>query len=412
MKYWLWFCWLFPAAVWGQSFQGTVVDSATGRPLPYAQVRWYPSGPGTLSNEAGGFVIKAPRGQPTDTIRISYLGYHPQYLLASQWQDDTLLIALAEAGLTLDSVHILPHQAEVLLLQALAAIPDNYHAAPVNAELFFRELIQEDDHYVELSEAVMRAYKQPPRAENSSGDQLQVLKGRRKALPMRDSTVKLRLGSGIPQALVSHPVIGKPFSFSFLKEKEMRLYQYELKGITRYQGREVYVIHFDQAEKLRKRLYRGEIFLDVQDLAFVQISYEPSPRGKKFRMSQVMGVGDQAKLTFIRLLGYRIDPQGDGGRVTCVRHDGQWYLQYVQRDMAMIIDTPEREAAAGPADVRIIGEMLFTDIAFEQRAQPIPADQRLQPGTPMKEAVGSYDATFWQNYQVIQLRPELAELFD
>lgn len=397
--------------VWGQSFQGTVVDSATGRPLPYAQVRWHPSGPGTLTNEAGDFVIKAPFGHPTDTLRVSYLGYHPQYLLASQWQSDTLLIALAEAGLTLDSVHILPNQAEELLLQALAAIPENYHAAPVNAEVFFRELIREDDRYVELSEAVMRVYKQPPRAESTSGDHLQVLKGRRKTLPMRDSTVKLRLGSGIPQALVSHPVVGKPFSFSFLKEDEMKLYEYELKGLTRYQDREVYVIHFDQANKLRKRLYRGEIYLDVQDLAFVQVRYEPSPRGKKFRMSQVMAVGDQAKMTVIRLLGYRIDPQGDGGRVTCVRHQGQWYLHYVQRDMTMIVDTPKREAK-GPADVRIIGEMLFTDIAYEQPAQPIPAAQRLERGTSMKEAVGAYDATFWQNYQVIQLRPELADIFD
>jgi hypothetical protein len=412
MRLLIWLSLLFPALVWGQGFEGVVVDSATGSPLAYAQVRWHPNGPGTLTNEAGGFMIMAPAGLPTDTLRVSYLGYPPRLLTTAQWPERSpLTIPLPEAGITLDSVQILPIEPEDLLRQALQAIPTNYHAQPINAELFYRELIQEDDRYVELSEAVMRAYKQPPRAQRSGGDQLQLLKGRRRTLPQKDSTLTVQLGAGLPQLLVGYPVVGAPLSHSFLQPEDMNLYEYQWAGTTQYQGREVYVIRFDQAKKLRKRLYRGEIYLDVRDLAFVQINYEPSPRGKKFRLSQLMGLGQQSKLAIAHMLGYRLDPQGDTGRILCVRQGEDWYLSYLRRNVTFLIDTPQRQGK-GPATVVIASEMLFTDLAADRPGQPIPDSQRLPPDTPMKEAVGHYDASFWENYQTIQLRPELAELFE
>lgn len=63
-----------------QRFSGRVVDEKTGEPLPFAKVYVAPER-GTMTNYEGSFVVEAT---PNETLKISFIGYASQEILASK----------------------------------------------------------------------------------------------------------------------------------------------------------------------------------------------------------------------------------------------------------------------------------------------------------------------------------------
>ena len=68
----------------------------------------------------------------------------------------------------------------------------------------------------------------------------------------------------------------------FLDKANFYLYDYSFAGVQEYNGRQVYKIEFDQKDKVKKPLYKGELYIDVQSLAFIHFEYGLSPKGLKF----------------------------------------------------------------------------------------------------------------------------------
>ena len=69
------------------NLSGTVSDAETGEPLPYAAVFYIKKHLGTSTNNDGEFKFFIPLGSPTDTIRISYVGYEPLFLTIESCQN-------------------------------------------------------------------------------------------------------------------------------------------------------------------------------------------------------------------------------------------------------------------------------------------------------------------------------------
>lgn len=66
---------LLPWPVWGQSYQGQVLDSLTRQPIAYVNIGVVGRGLGTVSDPKGQFRLALPDSLPSDLVRFSCVGY-------------------------------------------------------------------------------------------------------------------------------------------------------------------------------------------------------------------------------------------------------------------------------------------------------------------------------------------------
>lgn len=87
------------------AFVGSVIDAATGKPIPFVNIGVVDRAIGTVSNEEGDFLLEFRREkvQPTDVLRVSSLGYEfsevPLSRLDQQTEKYTFRLTPAPIGL-------------------------------------------------------------------------------------------------------------------------------------------------------------------------------------------------------------------------------------------------------------------------------------------------------------------------
>ena len=99
---------------------------------------------------------------------------------------------------------------------------------------------------------------------------------------------------------------------NILSKKNFRNYDFVLKDITFYDNREVYIIAFDQKDKVKKARFKGVIYLDMENLAFLAMDVSLSPKGTPYATYKIPFV--YAKATDFRW------------RVSYRQINGKWYL--------------------------------------------------------------------------------------
>src|SRR5688500_10250746 len=140
---------------------GFIMDKATMLPLPYTSLAIRNASLGTIANEAGEFRITIPGKLIKDTLVISYVGYAKQvYPISTLASKVPLNIFLVQETTQLREVVVRDTRldANEIMEKAVGAIKKNYPTAAFMMEGFFREIIQEDMQYVDLTESAIRVY--------------------------------------------------------------------------------------------------------------------------------------------------------------------------------------------------------------------------------------------------------------
>ena len=85
---------------------GQVIDAATEEPLPYVNVGLVNQNIGTVTDEAGYFVLEVPgNGYADATLRFSMIGFEPQDFTLQEYRDQKILtIPLQEKATALEEV--------------------------------------------------------------------------------------------------------------------------------------------------------------------------------------------------------------------------------------------------------------------------------------------------------------------
>ena len=389
------------APLFGQfAVEGIVTDGATGAFVPFAQVRVLGTGSGTLTNEEGRFSLQIAG---PDTLLVAAIGYDSRRVPVRRTDSD-LTIALDTRTYSLAEVLIVPVTAEEILTQALAAIPQNYGHEPVLMQAFYRELIAQNGEYAALNEAVVDLYKTANGPEPQQQDQVRLVKGRRRGDAPKIPNLSLTLGPGGIHRLSGTAVTGQQMLESFLDPDHFKLYTYELTGVQAYQGRQVYEIRFDQERRLRKKLYAGTIYVDVETLAFVSIAYEISAEGRKFRASQLGGLKVQASLALARMLGYDFGVEDEQGRIDFRYHQARWYLAYHGYALDFALHIPEKATGDTlPQDIAIRArrELAVTRFEAGQPAAPFAPDVQFSRDSSLDAYAGPYEDSFWAGYSYL-----------
>ena len=95
---------LLPMLTLAQSFTGSVLDEPSGAPLPYASIGVRGKRVGGIADLNGQFRIDLTQALPTDTVVISYLGYHAKTLLRRDVSQATYQIKLVPNAVQLPEV--------------------------------------------------------------------------------------------------------------------------------------------------------------------------------------------------------------------------------------------------------------------------------------------------------------------
>ncbi|MEE9461952.1 MAG: carboxypeptidase-like regulatory domain-containing protein, partial [Bacteroidales bacterium] len=252
-----------------ESYTGKILDSETKKPVVFANVILKGTSIGTVSNADGEFLIKVPAKSDIQVLEISHIGYETKLIKLPDLEGDNASIMLSSVTLPIEAVTVSYGDPVDLLLTAINNIPKNYSVDPVMLKAFYRETIKQNRNYVGVAEAVLDIYK----AEygNSIGsDRPLIYKGRKSQDYKKMDTIIVKLQGG-PYVSLMLDIAKNPGEI--LSPDMMDQYVYTYGGITSVQDRQAMIIKFEPKEYVNIPLYRGSIFLDVENLAFIGMDF-------------------------------------------------------------------------------------------------------------------------------------------
>ncbi len=252
---------------------GRIVDYNSKNPISYADVYINNNTIGTLSNNDGNFILKIPLAYKSDSLHFSCLGYKTFSILIDSLSPEVNLVALKPLPIYIKEVEVKPVEAIKLIQDAIDKIPVNYSRIPLINTAFYRELVRENNYYVNLSEAVLSIYKEP--YDSYKNDQVIILKGRKSSFVKPMDTLFFKLQGGPFISLLLDIAKNKSI---ILSNEYLNDYNFKLEDIVIIKDRPVYLISFDQKDNIQYPLYKGKLYIDRRTMAFVRADFMISPK--------------------------------------------------------------------------------------------------------------------------------------
>lgn len=284
-------------------------------PVPYVSIQLDSTSIGTVSNQDGQFELKIPSKYKDKRLLFSCIGYES---IATKIESK-LIINIHSSSIKIDEIIVNPIKPLDLLKSAIREIPNNYSNKPVYLNAFYRSLSIEDTNYTQLLEASCIFHSMPyddnfdvDSAEkkyfektdwgntfffesipeyfdlyNNPNDQVKVLEVR----ISENNSTKLNTYYPVGGSLGLFATNKAKYQNQFMDEKYFRFYKYSYKGQLVYNNSRVNVISFRPKtfqirdinpgyvrkyyrRKFYKAEFEGDIYIDVNSLAFVKIEYQ------------------------------------------------------------------------------------------------------------------------------------------
>lgn len=261
----MWLCCLCATAqedaFW--TLSGRVTDAKTHKPMPHVSVT--DRSVGTVTNEAGEFILKLP--QAPQAVTFSCLGYKTQHLSAAAIDGGRVEVRMVASSVMLEEIVVQGADAKELVLKAMGKIGDNYPSVANRLRGFYRETVEKRSHFTSISEGVVDVYKSAY-TKNDWRDGVAILKGRRLLSQRPSDTLAVKLQGG-PVLPISLDVVKE--RDILLDEKELDNYSFRYASMSRADDRNQYVVEITPLYVLPYALYHGRLYIDQETLAFTRI---------------------------------------------------------------------------------------------------------------------------------------------
>jgi hypothetical protein len=369
-----------------RTFTGKVIDNTTKKPVVFANVYLIGSSLGTVTNAEGEFVLKVPVNELDRKVGFSYLGYNNMVIPLAEMKDKGNVVKLETSAVSLDAVVIRTDDPIDLLNMAFKKIAENYKSDPEMLIGFYRETVKQNKSYVAVAEAVLDVYKS---SYNSmvDYDRVQIYKGRKSQDVKKMDTLMFKLQGG-PRTSFLLDVVKNPGEL--LSEDYLENYNFRFAGFATIDGRDNYVIEFDQKENVELPLYKGRIYLDTKNMAFARIEFSLSDK------ALVLASSDLVRK---KPMDLRVDVLGADYLVNYRILNGKWYLNHVRSELTFRCNwkkkrynstyTTALEMAVTDRDTININRSRYRD---QSKSSDIFADK-----------VNSYkDENYWGEYNYIK----------
>lgn len=251
MKWFLFFLTLSSTVLAQQKIEGTVVDSETGKPIPFASLVIVGTSSGTSSNLNGEYSLVVP---DSFAIKVTCVGYE-SFTINSL--SETQLVKLKPVALQLPTavVHNKAIDPTKIVRKAFASIAHNYDNQSFQQKFFYRHYSKTNSIYERLTEASVDVWKQNgyriirKSVDEKAGMRVTHLRRSLDIKGMVQEQRPLWIGNILQADVVGYQTGARSNQLSFAMEAsnlktDLANYTFAFDGVTLYDGKEVYKINY------------------------------------------------------------------------------------------------------------------------------------------------------------------------
>ena len=372
---------------------GKILDKKKGYPVSYATISIKSKPIGTITNNDGEFLLKIHPKNIFDTIVISSMGYKQLIQPAHALLDEDIFmmrpisIRIKEVKVTA----ITPHE---LLNKIRKNLEKNYTASSKLMTAFYRETVQQDNRYINVSEAVMEILK-APYTNTIRNDVIRLVKGRKSPDVQPFQWMNFKLQGG-PFTITKLDVV-KTLKH-FIDQKYEEMFKYSISKVIWYNNIPVYVLKFESVSELIFSAFDGEIYVDRETFAIVHAQYKlnkSSLRNAQSTMIKKKPRGVKAKPSFVQ---YTVNYQ---------HFQGKWHLANAQANVKIKIRSKRDKINS---EFHSISDLLISDIQPTELKR-FNRNESLSRHDIFVEMIENYDEQFWGNYNIIKPGEDLRKAF-
>lgn len=375
------------------TISGKLYDRISSEPIIYSSVSVNYTTINTITNQNGEFRLVIPDSLSHAIVKFSHVGYESQEIGAYLLDGQHINLSLDPKIVSLQEIVIRPIDPIKELQEMTKKIKENYSSDPVLLTAFYREGIDYKKKNIDLTESVLQIYKTGYHS-NPNNDQIRLVKKRRISSKQYRDTIFTRMKSGLYSTLVLDIIKDMP---DFISLKEDFPYEYRHTDITTIDDRRVNVISFEQNQYNKEPLYKGELYIDAENLALVEVHFEINPQYiDKATDWYIERKNPNIKLT-LQEAKYVVSYHPS--------HDGKYYLNHVRGDLKF---KAKSKGMWFSAPLHLWFEMVNckTDAGdikmFDKK-------ERLSPRSFFSETKYHYDKSFWEHFNVILPEDKLKE---
>lgn len=375
------------------SIEGSLQDQYTHEPIAFGSVGIGEVAIGTITNQNGEFRLKLPDSLRLSKVRFSHIGYLPQEIDSRELIDKHTVLSLEPKVISIQEVIVRLTNPKRLLQEMLDERRSNYSQHPIYLTTFYREGVERKKGLVGLTEAVFKVYKASYHS-NALADQVKLLKMRRISNEQEKDTLITKMKSGIYSCLVLDLMKQLP---EFLDPSPDSPYTYAHTDITVVDDRLANVISFEQRKSINEPLYRGQIYIDMENNALLRVNFEVNPQ----YIEQAAGMFVERKSRNLR-----ITPQKVAYTVSYKQWNGTYYINHIRGDLHFKIK--KRRQLFNTNILHTWFEMVTCkiDTANVNRFSRI---ESLPTRTVFSDTHFNYDEGFWGDFNVILPEDKLNE---
>jgi len=362
------------------TLKGKIIDANTSQPLSFVNIGVKGTRYGTASNSTGNFVLNIPDKYKNGIIRFSCIGYEAKERSIKELLNQQI-VKLTPSVIRLNEVTIMPDSTlRSFLTKAARKIPENYTSTSSRLSGFFRQTLRdfEDENNLRFIEMLIESYKTP--YSDTRDGTVKVL-NTRKYISGKDFFPSLFYGG--PHVTHFQDIV--KYRSKFLAGHQN--YNYQLLGIKTFNERKVYEIEFTPAKKSGSTL-AGRLYIDIENLAYIQIDIEYCPENLKYR----------TRLPALK----NIKSVHKTESVVYDQYKGEYYFK-ATHGSEIFQDTDNNKYLVG-------FEYVTTHVATENVSNIPFKEQAHERYTPVLEAA-DYRKTDWKNYNILAI-PETINLID
>lgn len=371
-------------------FRGKVTDREEKDPLPYSNIFVFRKNMGTVSNNDGEFILKVPESMSRDTIVVSCLGYRQQLFPINLLADKEYAISLEPNSVQLKEIKVTVVNPEEIVSRILSKIPINYSSETEVMSSFYREVLKQDDKYIDVAEALMEirkaSYDNP-----FSQDKVKVIRGRKSESVKPFQFVDFKIQGG-PYYITKLDVM-KTLD-SFLDPESRDMYKYSMEGIIDIDNRATYLLYFKPKEKSEDANYEGKLYVDMSSLALVRAEFNLSKAGLKFAREAL--IKKKPKDFYVR-------PFDVEYKVSYRRAGNKWHLSTAQASIKFRVRSKQDRVNSV---FHSESELLITDFRPDDKNR-FKRDELFNSNDIFTDVVTTYDDGFWGDYNTIKPSDEL-----
>jgi len=373
--------------------RGTVYDKEMLDPIQYVNVGITGATIGTVTNQRGEFQLIIPDSVSQSNLKLSHIGYESQEIEASLLAGQHIDFFLKPRSITLQEITVSVVDPIRALNDILKQKEKNYSLEPVYLTSFYREGIEHKKRNIDLTEAVLQIYKTGSQYD-SNHDQVKLIKKRRVTNQQKNDTIFPRMKSGINSCLVLDIIKEMP---DFIDPENNSSYSYAFNNVTTIDNRLVNIITFTQRPSVKEPLYTGDLYVDAESKALVEIQFEMNPQHvSKATHFFIARKSHDLNLTLQEakyIVSYKPST------------DGIYYINHIRGD---IIFNVRKRNHLFSSPLHFWFEMVTCKIDTEN-VRGFSRNDRLSPTQIFAETKHPYDQNFWENFNLILPEERLIE---